>query len=414
MNTQDAGAQAIARKQVLSLLTSLKPGERVALYSLFDQISVVQEFTEPSDALIEAARHLNASSDVLTATPATPLEATLQKAMMPTQPIDSPTRVQITNATFRAIALRLGGVPGRKSLIWLTSSVPLTYGSGSERRLNDQAEVDNYGQILSDANIALYPIDPRGAGSSFNAVNGRTSGTGQGTTLGGPTNAVNQSSNPLGGTQGMEVIADATGGKAYINVNDVSIPLREIMDYSELAYTLGFYVDEKALDGKKHDLNVKVANKPETKGAKAYYRKSYMAVSRQSPPNITDVTNQGVDATSIGLMAVAFPDPAKPGFHAVQIRVTASELQFEQKGDKWVASFDQALSIVDAAGRQTTPSVKTMNLSLSDAELKQVMASGLDIDNSVATPADAAARVRVVVMDKNSGAAGSVRAPISK
>jgi VWFA-related protein len=163
LNTPEPADQANARTRILALLHSLKPTDKVAFYSLWDNLSVVQEFMDSAEPLAQAASRLSAPAGGA----ADPLQAALQAALNPTQPLDPTTRVKITAAAFRSIGRRLIGVPGRKNLLWLTSSVPLTYGSGAERRGNDEAEVANLARILSEANIALYAIDPRGAGSSF-------------------------------------------------------------------------------------------------------------------------------------------------------------------------------------------------------------------------------------------------------
>jgi hypothetical protein len=218
----------------------------------------------------------------------------------------------------------------------------------------------------------------------------------------------------------MQTIAEETGGKAFINVNDVSVPLREVLDFAEPTYTLGFYVDDKALDGKVHDLSVKVAKKPETNGAKVYARKSYLAAGVQSPAaqqqraSMTELSAEQLDATLIGVMAASAPDPSKPGIHVVQVRVSASDLQFERRGDKWTASFDLGLAIeTGGRGGSSNVSVKTINLPLlSDDQLKQALTAGLDIDNTVPSPSQPAL-LRIVVQDKVSGAAGSVRIPIA-
>jgi VWFA-related protein len=417
LNTIDAADQANARTRILALLRGLKPTDRVAFYSLSDNISVVQEFMDSSEQLAQAATRLSAQggggggSD--------PLQAALREALNPTQPLDTVTRVQVTAGAFRSIARRLGGVPGRKNLLWLTSSVPLTYGTGSERRGNDEAEVNGYARILSEANIALYAVDVRGAGSSFTQATtdkptegGLMPGAGKGSV----NQVASQSVNTLGGTQGMQLMAEETGGKAFINVNDVSIPLREILDLADTSYTLGFYVDDKALDGKVHDLSVKVAKKPETNGAKVYTRKSYVAASVQSPTaqraNMTELSAEQLDSTLIGVMAATAPDPSKPGIHVVQVRVSGSDLQFERRGDKWTASFDLGLSIETGPRAGSNVSVKTINLpEFTEDQLKQVLTAGLDINNTVPTPPQPA-KLRVVVQDKVSGAAGSVRIPI--
>jgi VWFA-related protein len=418
LNTIDAADQANARTRILALLRALKPTDRVAFYSLSDNISVVQEFMDSSEQLAQAATRVSAQGG---GGGSDPLQTALREALNPTQPLDTVSRVRITTSAFRSIARRLGGVPGRKNLLWLTSSVPLTYGTGSERRGNDEAEVTGYARVLSEANIALYAIDVRGAGSSFTQATtdkptegGLMPGAGKGSV----NQLASQSVNTLGGTQGMQLMAEETGGKAFINVNDVSIPLREILDFADTSYTLGFYVDDKALDGKVHDLSVKVAKKPETSGAKVYTRKSYVAASVQSPAaqqqraSMTDLSAEQLDSTLIGVMAATAPDPSKPGIHVVQVRVSGSDLQFERRGDKWTASFDLGLSIEIGPRAAGNVNVKTINLpEFTEDQLKQVLTAGLDINNTVPTPPQAG-KLRVVVQDKVSGAAGSVRIPI--
>ncbi|MCU1337971.1 MAG: hypothetical protein JWO19_3552 [Bryobacterales bacterium] len=419
LNTPEPTDQANARTRILALLRSLKPTDKIAFYSLYDSIGVVQEFTDSADQLAQAATRLSAQG---ASGAADPLQTALRDALNPTQPLDPVTRVRTTAAAFRSIARRLGGVPGRKNLLWLTSSVPLTYGSGSERRSNDEAEVATFIRILSEANIALYAVDPRGAGSSFSQATRDTPVEGAlmpGAGKGSVNVVASQAVNTLSGTQGMQKMAEETGGKAFINVNDVSIPLREVLDFTEATYTLGFYVDDKALDGKVHDLSVKIAKKPETNGAKVYARKGYLAASVQSPAaqqqraTMTELSVEQLDATSIGVMAASAPDPSRPGIHRVQVRVSATDLQFERRGDKWSASFDLGLaSETGGRGGNGNVSVKTINLDLKDDQLKQAFAGGLDIDNTVPSPSQPA-RLRVVVQDKVSGAAGSVRIPIA-
>jgi len=417
LNTTDSADQANARTRILALLRSLKPTDKVAFYSLYDNITVVQELMDTAEPIAQAAAHLSTQGS---GGAADPLQIALRDALNPAQPLDKPTRVQITATAFRSIARRLSGVPGRKSLLWVTSSVPLTFGTGTDRRSNDEAEVATFARILSDANTALYAVDPRGAGSSFTqATKDRPTegalmpGAGRGSI----SQITSQSDSSLSGTQGMQIIADETGGRAFINVNDVSIPLREVLDYAESTYTLGFYVDDKALDGKVHDLSVKVAKKPETNGAKVYARKSYLAASLQSPAiqqqraSMADLAADPLDATTIDVMAASAPDPSKPGIHVVQVRVSTSGLTFERRGDKWATSFDLGLAPETGGRPGSDVNVKTINVELSDEQFKQVSGGGLDINNTVPSPAQPA-KLRVVVQDKVSGAAGSVRIPI--
>ena len=58
------------------------------------------------------------------------------------------------------------GAPGRRNLLWMTSEFPLTFGgTNQERRQNDEAEIETFRQIVVNAGIAMYPVNPAGAGA---------------------------------------------------------------------------------------------------------------------------------------------------------------------------------------------------------------------------------------------------------
>jgi VWFA-related protein len=413
-----SGAQARAGRQVLELLASLKPSEQVGLYSLFQDITVVRDFTQGSEPLIAAAKRAIASPQQTGATPAEQaVDTVLRDGLTPGHTIgEGSARAEITTKAFREIARRMAGIPGRKSLIWIASSFPITYGDDSHRS-NDQAEVDNIQNLLSDANIALFTIDPRGAGTAFSQPKSNSSSSDASTSsskAGKTMSNMKQldsstSATGLNGVESMQQISGQTGGKSYINVNDIAEPIREVLASSEVSYTLGFYVTDKTLDGKKHDLSVKVAKKPETSDAKLSYRKSYLAEAHPQRPSISELVGDRLDANRIGVMAASAPAPNKPGIDAVQVRVDLKDLQFEKRVDKWFASFDLALAI--ESGGEPRVSVSPSSLSLTDDQLKQGLAGGVTIDNTVPAP-DKPATLRIVIQDKASGEAGSVRIPL--
>jgi len=181
-------------------------------------------------------------------------------------------RTVTTSQALQTIARHLAGVPGRKNLVWVLSDFPLTYGEAVDRRTNYTDEIARAANTLTEANVAAYLMDPRGVTISGAATSGSDSpGTtsptegslmpkGRGATTA-PPPAVG-----LCGSETVDAIAKATGGNTYHQTNDIGADVRKVMEEAEVAYTLGFYVDEKALDGKSHDLNVKLAKKAETNG----------------------------------------------------------------------------------------------------------------------------------------------------
>jgi len=447
MNTPSAD-QATARRQTLALLSNLKQTDHVAFYSLDTDLTMVQDFTDGAERLSNAAKSLGAQAATAGSPEDQALLAALRNSLSPyQQAVDGSTRVASTMTAFRTIVRHLDGLPGRKNLIWLTASIPFTYGTGTERRKDDQAELDRMVGLMSEANVAVYAVDPRGAGAgdvlssggntnssgvassasaskisggagSRGAASDIPDNSGGGQFLGARSAAGDSSANSMAGTQGMQRISDDTGGKAYYNTNDLAGALREILDTTEITYTLGFYVDEKSLDNKNHDLSVKIAKKPETAKAILHYRKNYAALNAQTlatqqpRPAIGVLAADALDSSAVGIMAATAPSPNNPGVHAVQVRIDVADLTLERKGDKWIGSFDLGLAL-QGPGKQTSEvNVKTINLPpLSDDQLKQALTAGLVVDNTVPTPTQPM-KLRVVVQDKTSGASGSVRIPI--
>jgi hypothetical protein len=216
----------------------------------------------------------------------------------------------------------------------------------------------------------------------------------------------------------VDAIAKTTGGATYHQTNDLGSDVRRVMEDAQVSYGLGFYVEEKALDGKPHDLNVKLAKKPELNGASLRYRKHYLALNpksaafQQDLAAMKELVDDPFDSTAVSLMAGAAPDPSKPGVTKVQVRVDLKGLQFERRDGKWAASFDLGMAMENPSGPAPGVSNKPMSLSLNDDQLKQALSAGLIVDNTVPTPAKAV-QLRIVVQDKASGPAGSLRLPLN-
>ena len=398
-----ATAQAVIRSQVLGLLSSLRPTDRV------------HPVTRGSEALVRTAQQLKSQGDKDSAGSGSDQEAAaqLRNALVPFQRLlDNSSRVRLTYGAFRAIARQLDGIPGRKNLIWVTSNIPFTYGTGTERRSDDEAEFMRMVRVLSDSNVAIYPIDPRGAGTAdVQPTEDKTTAPTKNRLQG----AVGQSMdsvNTLAGNEGLQRMANETGGRAYYNINDVTPAAREVLNASEVSYTLGFYVEEKALDGKVHDLNVKLGKGADTAGAKLFYRRDYVALKTAAAaaqaPTMNELIVDEANASGIGIMAATAPDPAKPGVHDVQVKVELADVQLEHRGDKWVGAFDLGFALVGA----NKVNVNTVNLNLTDEQVQQALKQGMVVDNTVPSP-DKPTQLKVVVLDKTRGAAGSVLLPIA-
>ena len=397
-----ASDQAVTRQQVLGYLAKLKDTDRVGFYTLGFGISMVREYNEEAAPLIRVAKLMQAGGTA--AVEDQPLFRALNEALTPMQQLANQARVNYTYPAFRTLARHLAGVSGRKNLVWVASVFPVTFGNSQERRSNDEQEVNSFKAVLTEANITLYPIDPGGTGASFNTSAAAPSAN-EGQLMPGRMPA-SSGDTSLTGNQTFQLLAGATGGNAFRNSNDITQALREVIESGTYTYTLGFYPDEKTLDGKEHKLEVKLVKKPATDKAKVSSRKEYLAWGPKSPANVQMRPSMGdaiadlLPATGIGLIAVANQDPAKPGYHRLDVRVTIRDMRFEQLAEKWAGSFDMAVGTA----------VETFSPVWTNEQYQQAMKEGLIVSKSLQTDGKSGI-FSVVVQDKASGAVGTIKVP---
>src|SRR5665213_3835186 len=127
---------------------------------------------------------------------------------------------------------------------------------------------------IDQADVSIYPVDARGL-LVQNAVRTEMPALHNQTGLGRTTNV--PTPEYMAGNQEietMQLLADWTGGKAFYNSKDIRGAIKQATADAEVTYTLGFYAEEKDLDGSYHELKVKVARK----GTDTRYRKGYFAI----------------------------------------------------------------------------------------------------------------------------------------
>jgi VWFA-related protein len=140
-------------------------------------------------------------------------------------------RVRATIAALIAIADHLGSRKGRKNLVWVSSSFPISlgYDKFDLNWTNDSGEdfshdVRRAARALADADIAIYPVDARGLlGSTITANEDNLDAH-----IGDPTDT--DVHIPTRGApetfDTMRLLAERTGDKAFYGTNDLSGAIR--------------------------------------------------------------------------------------------------------------------------------------------------------------------------------------------
>jgi VWFA-related protein len=416
MNTQPLD-QARAIPHVARFVEKLDPGEPIALYTLgLDGLHIVQDFTTDTARLQRAlaGRRLRnaANLDGPTETGGPPAFAafaeTSANLMVQAQIIY---RVKRTMDAIEAIANHVAGIPGRKSLLWVSSAFPFTLGleqaamAGTAdvklqlRTLN--AEVAPALRRINRANLAIYPVDARGlrgtaAGEAGSRVaSGRFTGTVT-------RNEINT----------MQIVAERTGGRAFFDTNDLEGALRQAADDSVVTYLLGFYPPPEALDGKIHDLKVEVKRK----GVKARWRVSYEAVAETAAADrlkedLATAVSSPLSASDVRLTASLFRTPEAPGAVRLMLDIPPGDLTVEQRGTRWLGAAQVVIVRLVAGGSSPESLNDVINIDLNEAQYAGFRKDGLSIAKDVPL-VPGLAQIRVVVVDRPSGRVGSVAIPI--
>ncbi len=182
--------QSYFRLQLLKYLKTQQPGEHVAIYSLLKSLQIVQDFTDDPQRLLLAASSAGAQHSVslagsdesalktqttsikslgstdANATALAALTAELAtNAVQEMEDAEKKDRAVLTTRALEDIARHLRGLPGRKKLVWVSGGFPVGTMEVKSRHCDEfGSQAAEAVRALNNANIAVYAIDPRGAG----------------------------------------------------------------------------------------------------------------------------------------------------------------------------------------------------------------------------------------------------------
>lgn len=250
-----------ARQQAIKYLKRMPPGTQVAILELGNGLRVVQGVTTDPAILVAA---MNAFSPRWTPRSSmSPPESLMEACVRLNQQSQ-----QVVVALDQAAAF-LAGIKGRKNLIWFTPGIPwlTSYGDFSQVYcLNDYtAQLERAYGLLNEAQVALYPVDPRGLVASWN-----------------PNGAFMDSLSSERAS--LQDLADATGGVAFFNRNDLDGAVEQAIATGTDYYSLSYIPPLTKYDGAHHTINVKV-DRP---NLNLQYRPGYTSVDLTKAPQASD------------------------------------------------------------------------------------------------------------------------------
>jgi VWFA-related protein len=319
-----------------------------------------------------------------------------------------------------AIVNHLAGIPGRKNIIWLSNGFPVSDISYPYERDTLRA--------ANQANVAIYSVEAQGLAP---LVPSYPVGTAPSVArLASPTAPVGADvanmdlQHPMSqqwqmAVQGKHIIlaaaqealmevSDRTGGRAFINTNDLTGAVRSAFDDSRTTYTLGFYPEEPRFDGKSHRLQVKVVGRPDVS---LTYRRGYVDARGTGDLKslLQDAVWSPLDGSGIALTARM--DPGKAGYD-LSVTIGPEGLSLEPEGQRWKATIHIVLVQNDDQGGRYDYWDQPLDLALRQDTYRKLLRKGLSFSQRVALNPKATS-LRVIVLDEGSGNLGSLTIPVA-
>jgi VWFA-related protein len=406
--------QITARDHALRALEQFPPGRAVAVYSFKTKLQVLHDFTNDHAELKKAIENYKAENSILLENPTNGpkieyVDPALEAMASEAEKNWAEKRMYSTLDAMSSLARALAGYPGRKNLIWISGGFPQM---GNIVNKNYTAAITRTADLLSNAQIAVYPIDARGAGTSavFTAQNGKGGGTGPGIMA-----ALSKEAGVRFEAHGaMRQLADLTGGKTFFDKNDLDHGILRSMDDGSTYYTLGYYPLNKKWNGKFRTITV-TANRP---GITLRYRTGYLAtdsatnqkhaeaqraedfgqaLSLDFPVSTSLLFQAGILKTSAG----------KHGKVAVNFLVDAHQIGFEKQSDGLQhATLDYAVEVYSEKGKQIKTDVTSVEIALPQEPFKQVLRNGLPYQKTFDLPPGNYI-LRLGIRDNRTGLIGS-------
>jgi VWFA-related protein len=430
LSTRLRMAQGFTTDQAL-LLNALKAGKNSP------SASVAMDNSSSSEGLSSMMDDL-AQSKAAATTHVSSLAANIEQFEAETAAFRMDVRVQMTIDALGQLSRYLSAIPGRKNLIWLSGSFPIaldpdtTLNNPMEVMRSYSNELHTLSTQMASARVAVYPIDARGLMNlpSFDASTASENLTSikRRSTNDPDVKFLQQTASEH---DTMAEIARATGGKEFVNNNDLIGAIASVVENGSSYYTLGYHPSTKKKDGKYHNIQVRL----DGANYNLSYRRGYYADSAVSKPAAINASVEvpGTPWSSqIQLIARVLPasdpnfagvklpdgggeDAAKlksPSHYIVDLIISPSGITFDlPEANKHHCSFEAVVLAFDSEGKQVNFTGHGYQLNLTDLQYQQITKSGMHSYLGIDLHAGDVT-LRLLVKDSVSGRTGSLEVPV--
>jgi VWFA-related protein len=272
-------------------------------------------------------------------------------------------------------------LPGRKSVVLFSEGFSLKDPDGEYRV---RKAIQYLADLSNRASVKIYTVDARGLETigltaTDNAMNMKWQDL----------NAIvdDRIRQFADSQEGLVYLAEATGGLAIKNTNDLNEGVQRVLDDQTSYYLIGYQPDDETFDPQKARFN-KLTIKVSRPGTSVRYRSGFFAVASENikaaPKSVRrrveDVLSSPFPATDIAvrLTPIFTTDETQGSFINSLIYVKASDLHFIDEPNGWKkAVFDIVVRAFDGQGKATNSISKTQTLRVRDKIYEESIREGI-------------------------------------
>jgi len=273
----------------------------------------------------------------------------------------------------------LGNVNEKKSLLYFASGMRL-------HGIDNQAQMHATADTAIKAGVQIWTIDARGLVASA-PMGDATQGSPGGQAMYTGASAQALTTNFQQSQDTLYAIASDTGGKAFLDNNDLDRGIEDARDAISDYYILGYYTTNSDPNGKFRRIKISLANNQE---AKLDYRQGYYADKVFSKFNDVDRERQLEDALmlddpitdlTIAMEIDYFQLNRAEYFVPIVVKIPGRELALAKRGGAEHTLIDFVGEIKDLVGGTTVSNVRdNVNIKLSDATAAELAKRPIEYD----------------------------------
>jgi VWFA-related protein len=308
-------------------------------------------------------------------------------------------------SALQTAASMLGHVSEKKELIYFASGLHL-------RGIDNQAQMHATADAAIKAGVQIWTVDARGLVASA-PMGDATQGSPGGQSMYTGGSAMQLTTNFQQSQDTLYAIASDTGGKAFLDNNDLDRGIVEAQQAISDYYILGYYTTNSDENGKFRRIKISLSQNAE---AKLDYRQGYYAGKVFSKFNDVDRERQLEDALmledpitdlTVAMEVDYFQLNRAEYFVPIVVKIPGSELALAKKRGAEYTRMDFIGEIKDLIGGTTVQSIRdNMNIKLSDKTAAQLAKVPLEYDTGY-TILPGKYMIKVLARDDETGNIGT-------